>query len=102
MIVTKYIVKAVKPRLSDEEMDPIEQDDLEGLSNHANDGWVPWSMDDLIDIQRIIDERMSPKQQQIIEAFLLGMSYNDLGVTEKYWRYHYKKALEFIKKELEL
>ena len=74
MIVTKYIVKAVKPRLSDEEMDPIEQDDLEGLSNHASDGWVPWSMDDLIDIQRIIDERMSPKQQQIIEAFLLGMS----------------------------
>lgn len=100
--IIKYTLNAVKPRLSDEEMDPIEQDDLEGLSNHGSDGWVPWDMEDLIDIKRIIEERMAPRQQQIIEAFLLGMSYNDLGVTEKYWRYHYKKALEFIKKELDL
>ena len=101
-ITIKHTFNAVKPRLSDEEMDPIEQDDLEGVSNNQVDGWVPWDVEDLMDIRRIIEERMPPNQQQIIEAFFLGMSYNDLGVTEKYWRYHYKKALEFIKKELEL
>ena len=85
-ITIKHTFNAVKPRLSDEEMDPIEQDDLEGVSNNQADGWVPWDVEDLMDIKRIIEERMSPNQQQIIEAFLLGMTYNDLGVTEKYWR----------------
>ena len=102
MKITIYKVNFAKPRLSDEEKDLIEQDDSEGVSTDHTDGWVPWDMEDIIDIKRIIEERMAPRQQQIIEAFLLGMSYNDLGVTEKYWRYHYKKALEFIKKELEV
>ena len=100
---SKHKVNQIAPRLSDEDPDPIEQDDSESMpSSLISEGWLPWDMEDLIDIQRIINERMAPKQQQIIEAFLLGMTYNDLGVTEKYWRYHYKKALEFIKKELEL
>lgn len=102
MIITKHIFSCAKPRLSDEEKDLIEQDDIEGIHSDQSEGWVPWEVEDLIDIKRIIDERMAPQQQQIIEAFLLGMSYNELGVTEKYWRYHYKKAIEFIKKELGL
>ena len=82
-------------------MDPIEQDDMEGVSHHMSEGWVPWNVDDLIDIRRIIDERMPNKQRQVINAFLKGMNFDDMGVTEKYWRYHYEKAIEFIQEELE-
>ena len=68
----------------------------------SNEGWLPWTHDDLIDIRKIIEERMPEKQRDILEAFLLGQSCKDLNVTEKYWRYHYQKAVEFIKKELKL
>jgi hypothetical protein len=97
----RITVNYSKPRLSDEEMDPIEQDDIEGISHHMSEGWVPWNVDDLIDIRRIIDERMPSKQRQVIDAFLKGMNFDDVGVTEKYWRYHYEKAIEFIQEELE-
>jgi hypothetical protein len=96
----KIIINCSKPRLSDEEMDPIEQDDVDGVSNNQSEGWLPWDLDDLIDIKRIIDERMPFKQKQVIEGFLAGMSFTDMGMTEKYWRYHYDKAVEFIQKEL--
>jgi hypothetical protein len=43
---------------------------------------------------------MPSKQRQIINAFLKGMNFDDMGVTEKYWRYHYEKAIEFIQEEL--
>ena len=97
----RITVNCSKPRLSDEEMDPIEQDDIEGITHHMSEGWVPWNVDDLIDIRRIIDDRMPSKQKQIINAFLKGMNFDDVGVTEKYWRYHYEKAIEFIQEELE-
>ena len=96
----RMIINCSKPRLSDEEMDPIEQDDSELVSQHSSEGWVPWDLDDLIDIRRIIDERMPFKQKQVIEAFLIGRSYLDVGMTEKHWRYHYDKAVEVIQKEL--
>lgn len=97
----RITVNCSKPRLSDEEMDPIEQDDSDGVSQHMSEGWVSWNVDDLIDIRRIIDERMPVKQRQVIDAFLKGMNFDDMGVTEKYWRYHYEKAIEFIQEELE-
>ena len=97
----KIIINCSRPRLSDEEMDPIEQDDSEAVSHHSSEGWVPWDLDDLIDIRRIIDERMPFKQKQVINAFLLGMNYIDVNMTEKYWRYHYEKAIKFIQEELE-
>jgi len=28
------------------------------------------------------------------------MTHAELGVTEKYWRYHFAKGIEFIKREL--
>ena len=96
----RITINCSKPRLSDEEMDPIEQDDSEAVSHHSSEGWVPWDLDDLIDIRRIIEERMPIKQKQVIEAFLVGRTYLDVGMTEKYWRYHYDKAVEFIQKEL--
>jgi hypothetical protein len=98
----RIIINYSKPRLSDEEMDPIEQDDSESVSSNASEGWVPWDLDDLIDIRRIIDERLTSKQKQVIDAFLLGFTYTDIGMTEKYWRYHYEKAIEFITEELKL
>jgi hypothetical protein len=45
---------------------------------------------------------MPPKPQEVLLAFLNGLSYNDIHVTEKHWRYHFEKGIEFIKKELKL
>ena len=95
-------VKAVTPRLSDEDPDPLEQDEMDNPSTNAIEGWLPWDSEDIIDIKRLIDGRMSFKQQQIFNAFLEGQSYFDIHVTEKYWRYHFARGIEFIKKELKL
>jgi hypothetical protein len=98
----KITLKCSKTRLSDEEIDPLDWDDASALNDIVDTGWVAWDLDDLIDIERIIEERMPTKPKQIIEAFLMGLTYTDLGVSEKYWRYHYNKAVEFIKEELKL
>jgi hypothetical protein len=95
-------VNATAPRLSDEDPDPIEQDESEGISSTLIEGWLPWEPEDIADIRKLIAERLPPKQQFIIEAFLDGLSYNDVCVTEKYWRYHFAKGIELIRKELGL
>jgi hypothetical protein len=99
---TKHKVNAVAPRLSDEDIDPIEQDDTDSVSSAIVDGWLPWEPEDIADIKRLIAEKMLEKQQYIMEAFLAGLSYTDLNVTEKHWRYHFAKGIEFIRKELKL
>ncbi len=98
----KHKINAVAPRLSDEDIDPIEQDDSDNLSHNLVEGWLPWDPEDILDIRRLITEKMPQKQQYIIEAFLDGLNYVDVAVTEKYWRYHFTKGIEFIKKELKL
>ena len=98
----KHKVNAIAPRLSDEDIDPIEQDESDSISNMVVEGWLPWDPEDVLDIKRLIVDRMPAKQQYILESFLDGLSYTDLGVTEKYWRYHFAKGFEFIKKELKL
>jgi hypothetical protein len=97
-------VQAVAPRLSDEETDPIEQDETEGISSSIveNMGWLPWDTEDISDIKRLINTKMPEKQRRVLEAFLQGLSYNDLNVSEKYWRYHFMAGIEFIKQELKL
>lgn len=99
---TKHKVNAVAPRLSDEDIDPIEQDDTDNYSLMVNDGWLPWDPEDITDIKRLILEKMPVKQQFIIAAFLDGMSYTDVNVTEKYWRWHFARGIDFIKRELKL
>ena len=99
---TKHKIKATTPRLSDEDPDPLEQDDVEGTSTQLVEGWFPWDPEDIIDIRYLIEFHMPPKQQEVLLAFLNGLSYNDIGVTEKYWRYHFERGIEFIKKELKL
>jgi hypothetical protein len=101
--MNKIIIEvfAANPRLSDEEPDLIEREDTSDVTaNHLfADGWVPWEPEDMIDIRRII-AKLDPKQQFVLEAFLDGLSYNDVSVSEKYWRYHFANAIEIIKKEL--
>lgn len=99
---TKHKVNRATPRLSDEELDPIEQDDNEGVSTEMVEGYFPWTPEDIIDIKNLIYERMPQKQRYIFEAFLEGLTFVDIDVTEKYWRYHFSKGIEFIKKELKI
>ena len=99
---TKHKVNKATPRLSDEELDPLEQDDNEGVSTELVEGHLPWTQEDMIDIRRLIELHMPQKQSFILGAFLEGLTYIDLDVTEKYWRYHFSKGIEFIKKELKI
>jgi hypothetical protein len=101
--MTTHKIKAVAPRLSDEDVDPIEQDEQESIaSSLINEGWLPWDAEDVKDIKRLIAEKMPQKQRFVLEAFLQGLTYNDMNVSEKYWRYHFTNGLEFIKKELKV
>ena len=99
---TKHKFNKIAPRLSDEDIDPIEQDDTDNISLQLVEGWLPWDPEDILDIRRLVTEKMPQKQQVIIDAFLAGLSYVDIDVTEKYWRYNFAKGIEFIKKELKL
>jgi hypothetical protein len=99
-VKTKHKTNAVAPRLSDEDIDPIEQDETENSSMQVVEGWLPWEPEDIADIQKLITEKMGIKQKFVIEAFLDGQNYHQINVTEKYWRYHFAKGVEFIKKEL--
>lgn len=99
----KHIIKAATPRLSDEDLDPIEQDESDNLaSSLISEGWLPWDQQDIADIKRLINDNMPEKQRKVFNAFLQGLSYTDIGVTEKYWRYHFSSGIEFIKQELGL
>jgi hypothetical protein len=95
-------INAVTPRLSDEDPDPIEQDDSAEGYHLLQEGWYPWDNDDIIDIRKIVETKMPRKQQFIMQAFLNGQMHYDVDVTEKYWRYHFFKGIDFIKKELKL
>jgi len=101
MKITKiYKVNAVRTKLSDEEIDPIERDEPDSHPEIISDGWVPWDVEDLLDIRRLIEKLMPEKQRIVLEAFLEGKTHRDIDVTEKYWRWHFDKGIEFIKKEL--
>ena len=101
-MTTKHKVKATTPRLSDEDPDPIEQEEHEIYSTQTMEDWLPWDIDDIMDIHKIIETRMPQKQRFILSAFLSGYNYADINVSEKYWRYHFSKGVKFIKKELKL
>ena len=66
-----------------------------------DEGWLPWSAEDMLDVRKII-AKLEPKDQFIMEAFLDGLNYSDVSVTEKYWRYHFAKGIEIIRKELDI
>ena len=42
----KHKVNAVTPRLSDEDPDPLEQDETDNSNTQQLDGWLPWDADD--------------------------------------------------------
>ena len=89
-------------RLSDEDPDPLEQDETDTPPDTILEGWVPWDPEDMADIRRLISTTMPGKQRIVLEAFLEGKTYNDLGVTEKFYRWHFAKGVEFIRKALKL
>jgi hypothetical protein len=95
-------IKAATPRLSDEELDPIEQDETDGVSVEMMEAHLPWSQEDIIDIKRLIVDKMPVKQRFVLASFLEGLTHVEINVSEKYWRYHFDKGVEFIKKELKL
>jgi len=95
-------INAVSPRLSDEDIDPIEQDDPEHQNTFPIDDWMPWNTEDIEDIRKIINDKMPSKSKFVLESFLNGLTFFDVGVTEKYWRYHFNKGVEYIKLELKL
>lgn len=101
-MTTKHKVNAVTPRLSDEDPDPIEQDDAPDGYHLLQEGWVPWEPEDMEDIKNLITKYLPQKQRFVLESFLEGYNYKDIGVTEKHWRYHFAKAIETIKKELKV
>lgn len=98
----KHKVNAITPRLSDEDPDPLEQDEQDNSLTNDAEGWFPWDSDDILDVKRLIYDKMPYKQQVIFIAFLEGLTYEHVGVSEKYWRYHFAKGVEFIKKELKV
>jgi len=78
----------------------MEQEDVEGIQGQESDGWLPWTNEDMIDIKQVMETKMPVKQREILEAFLMGHNAADIDVTEKYWRYHLKRAFNLIKMEL--
>lgn len=95
-------IQAATPRLSDEDPDPLEQDESEGNSIQMIEGWSPWNPEDLLDVKMLIYDVMPMKHREIFIAFLEGLTHKDIMVSEKYWRYHFDKGIEFIKRELHL
>ena len=75
-------INAATPRLSDEELDPLEQDDTEGVTAELIEGYLVWTTDDIADIHKLIEYQLDEKERAILNAFLEGMTYMDLGVTE--------------------
>lgn len=96
----RVTVQASIRRLSDEEPDPIENED--SALEPSGGGWAPWSPETIQDVHNIIAEKLNDKQREIIQAHLMGYNHRDLLVTEKYWRYWYASAVNKIKKELNL
>ncbi len=95
-------VNATMRRLSDEEMDPMENDDLSIEPFAASQFANVWNPDTIHDVYNIVSLKLSDKQREIVEAHLMGYTHKDLQVSEKYWRYHWAQAVKRIKKELDL
>jgi len=96
----KVTVFASIKRLSDEEPDPLENEDPS--VEPSTMGWAPWGPETIQDVYNIIADKLNDKQREIIEAYLMGYNHKDLAVSEKYWRYWYASAVNKIKKELKV
>jgi DNA-directed RNA polymerase specialized sigma24 family protein len=54
------------------------------------------------DIRRLIANVLPQNQSVILTAFLEGKTYSDIGVTEKFYRWHFAKGVDFIRKALKI
>lgn len=57
-------------------------------------------LENSIDLDKIIEKYLNDAQKRIVLAELAGMTFNDIGVTKKFWRYHRDNAHEIIKQHL--
>ena len=87
------------PKLSDEEDDMLEHDDVYALNEFdlllSND-----DADIRIDLNRIIEKYLTADEQSVIIAKLHGYTNKDVDVTRKYWHYHLTNAISTIKQHL--
>jgi hypothetical protein len=74
-------IQAVAPRLSDEDPDPIEQDEVESVMSNMVEGtgYLQWSEEDIADIKRLIHTKMPDKPRKILEAFLRALDGRVVG-----------------------
>jgi DNA-directed RNA polymerase specialized sigma24 family protein len=100
--IIKHKINKTMTRLSDEDPDPLEQDEVDTPPDTMIDGWVPWDVEDMRDIHRLIENVLPQNQSVILTAFLEGKTYSDIGVTEKFYRWHFAKGVEFIRKALKI
>lgn len=83
-------------RLIDEEVDDLEKYDFSGIASPIGGS----ELSDKIDLYRQID-KLQDEQRAVVLAYLSGLTYNELGVTQKYFLYHLKKAVNTLRKRID-
>jgi hypothetical protein len=89
------IHKPHSPKLWEEEWDETELDFVNHEETVPDTNII--SMNRKM-VRRIISENLNPSERKVIEAFMEGRTYKMVGVTERHWRYHFRKALEVMRK----
>ena len=84
------------PRLSDETIDPMENDAPEG---HTVD--YRMATDNRIDLMNVVQKKLTEPQRRVIEAYLGGYNHLDIGMTPDIWRKHKRAAMRILKEYLE-
>jgi len=91
-------LKPISPKLWEELPDIMELDLI-------NDDAVEFLVDTKIPTinQRLLWKlvsRLEPKQHRMVIAFMRGNTHEDIGVSEKTWRYHLEKGIKSMRKKL--
>ena len=103
--MTAQIVKFVNLAISvpcpcREPIDVAERSRVRRLLIEQADAAVPGAINQALGDHEICYGDVLPVRILIEIAFLDGLNYKDVGVTEKYWRYHFAGAIQFIKGQL--
>lgn len=83
-------------KLIDEEVDDLEKYDFSGLAAPGTGG----ELDERLDLYNNVD-MLPDKQRAVVLAYLSGLTYNELNVTEKYFRYHLNHAIHNLRRKLQ-
>lgn len=91
-------MRVIKPsgvRLWEEAIDPTELD-------YVNDAPIDQSVPspNVLLLRHLIQHQLNGQERRIVDAYLAGKTHKSIEVTEKTWRYHLRKAIKTLKKEL--